>query len=90
MHVYGAPVLTFSRTQPCVALSSAVAELCALSTVVMEAKGLAGFLEELDEFPHLVAWCDASATIGVVNRLGPGKLKHTHTHTLGACGFRMT
>ncbi len=35
--VYDAPILTFARTQPCVALSSAEAELYTLSTVIMEA-----------------------------------------------------
>ncbi len=41
-----------------------------------------GFLEELDLFPHLIAWCDASATIGAVNRLGPEKLQRIHIRHL--------
>jgi hypothetical protein len=74
--VWGAPMLTFARTQPCVALASAEAELYGLSTVVMECKGLATFLEELGEYPIIEAHCDAAATISIASRLGFAKLKH--------------
>ncbi len=74
--MYEAPIFTRSRTQPCVALSSAEAELYGLSTVVMEAKGSAMFMEELYEYLHVDYYCEAAATLAVVNKLGPGKLKH--------------
>ena len=47
--VWDCLMLHFARTQPCVALASAEAELYALSTVIMECKGVASFLEELGE-----------------------------------------
>ncbi len=42
----------------------------------MECKGIASFLEELHEYPHIEGHCDASAAISISNRLGFGKLKH--------------
>jgi hypothetical protein len=61
------PVLTFSRTQPRIALSSHEADLHVSSTVAMEANGLAWLLEERGEAPRTAAHCDASATLGVAS-----------------------
>ena len=58
------------------ALASAEAELYALSTVIMECKGVASFLEELGEYPIIEGHCDATATIAIASRLGLAKLKH--------------
>ena len=74
--VWDCPMLHFARTQPCVALASAEAELYALSTVIMECKGVASFLEELGEYPIIEGHCDATATIAIASRLGLAKLKH--------------
>jgi hypothetical protein len=74
--VWGCAVLTFARTQPCLALASAEAELYGLSTVIMECKGIATFLEELGEFPMIEGHCDATAAIAIASRLGLAKLKH--------------
>ena len=43
---------------------------------MVEAKGLANFLQEVNETPFIEAECDASAALAVASRLGPGKLKH--------------
>ena len=76
LQVYGATVLTYSRTQPVISLSSAESELYALSSLVGEARGLVQFLEELGTSVHLEVHCDSSAAIAVSARLGPGKMKH--------------
>ena len=54
--VYGVPLLSYSRTQQCISLSIAEAELYALSTAVTEAKGIASVLSELGEM-HLLWQC---------------------------------
>ncbi len=51
-------------------------ELYALNTVIMEAKGVASFLEELHEYPTVEGFRDASATLAVAHRIGLGKLTH--------------
>ena len=80
--VAGACVLTFSRRQPCVALSSAEAELYALVATLVEARGIQQFLEELGVTATIAAHVDATAAMAIASRLGPGRLKHVDIRQL--------
>ena len=80
--VYNTPVLTLSRTQGCIALSSAEAEVYGLSTTAIEAIGVDKFLTGLGEQVVTEVYGDSSASLAFCKRLGPGRLKHIHLRHL--------
>ena len=70
-------LLTYSRTQPVVALSTCEAELLALCTGTSEGKFVVSILHEMGvEDAHLRILSDSSAARAVVIRRGPGRMKH--------------
>ena len=82
MPVAGACVLTFCRRQACIALSSAEAELYAMTATLIEARGIQQFLGELKVTGTIEAEVDASAALAIASRLGPGRLKHVDIRQL--------
>jgi len=69
-------LLTWSRTQAVVALSSCEAELLALTVALQEAMFVKSVLEELREEAHISVRTDSSSARAVVHRRGAGRLKH--------------
>ena len=66
----------WSRTQQLVALSSAEAELNAAVKGISEVLGMRNVLAELGFDLGVRHFIDASATKGILNRTGAGKVKH--------------
>jgi hypothetical protein len=71
----GITLAAFSRTQTSIALSSAEAELVAVSTALSEAILVGHILEELQRRPQIVVKTDATAAIGLMQKRGPGRLR---------------
>ena len=75
-------VKTWGSTQATVALSSAEAELYALTNGASQKLGVMTLIDDIgwtaDTTPHT----DASAAIGIVRRTGFGKLKHLNVKYL--------
>ena len=69
---------SWSHTQKTVALSSAEAELTALVKGACEGLGIAALYQDVMEEMDVTVYADASAALGVVGRLGAGKLRHVH------------
>ena len=67
---------SWASTQATVALSSAEAELYALTKGVSQALGVMTLLEDFSLRTRSVLHTDASAAIGIVRRAGLGKLRH--------------
>ena len=66
----------YSKTLPVIALSSGEAELGAVMRGTAEAKGMKTLLADLDMDVDLEVMSDATAAIGITNRLGLGKVRH--------------
>ena len=72
-----------SRTQATIALSTAEAELMALNTGVREALFVQSILAEiLHETVPIHAYTDSTACLGVVHKVGAGRLRHIETKRL--------
>ena len=69
-------VKIWASTQAIVALSSAEAELYALTKGASQALGVMTLLEDFGLRTRSVLHTDASAAIGIVRRAGLGKLRH--------------
>ena len=69
-------LLTCSRTQSVVALSSCEAELLALTVALQEAKFVASVLVELKKQVQIWIRTDSSSARAVVHRRGAGRRKH--------------
>jgi hypothetical protein len=69
-------LLTYSRTQSSVSLSSTEAELTSAVTACCEGLHLVTILKELSLPAKLVLFSDSKAGIDHLSRLGTGKLKH--------------
>ena len=82
VYVAGACVVSFCRRQACIALSSAEAELYAMTATLIEARGIQQFLGELKVTGTIEAEVDSSAALAIASRLGPGKLKHVDIRQL--------
>ena len=79
----GSHLLThWSRTQACVALSSGEAELNVMLKTACEGLGLQYLLQEVGVQRELLLRGDSSASHGVLQRIGSGKVKHLHTRQL--------
>ena len=67
---------TWSRTQATLALSSGEAELSAIVKGTAEALGARAMMEDFGIKVRLVVRSDAMAALGMVRRLGLGKVRH--------------
>eukprot|EP00972_Heterocapsa_arctica_P093703 13822580-Heterocapsa_arctica.AAC.1 len=72
----GVLLTCWSRTQPVVALSTAEAELLAMTTGVQEGQFARHLLAELSVNAKVTVFSDSSAARAVVARRGVGKMKH--------------
>ena len=73
---------SWSSTQATVALSSAEAELYALTKGAAQALGIMTMLLDLGAEANATVHADASAAIGIVRRTGLGKLRHLNVRYL--------
>ena len=73
---------TWSSTQATVALSSAEAELYALTKGASQVLGLMSLLQDFGIAVSATVHTDASAAIGIVRRAGLGKLRHLNVRYL--------
>ena len=81
--MWGAHCLkSWASTQATVALSSAEAELYALTKGASQALGIMALLEDFGFTTRSVFHTDASAAIGIVRRAGLGKLRHLNVRYL--------
>ena len=67
-------IKTWSATQGAYALSSAEAELYAISTGAVEALGLAQLLGEWQQHYKPVLWSDSRSALAVCRKRGPGRI----------------
>ena len=72
----------FSRRQATVALSSGEAELYAINHGAREAIGIQQLALELGIPLEVKIYTDASAVVGIVHRVGSGRLKHVSVQEL--------
>ena len=72
----GVMLMSYSRTQPVVALSTCEAELLAVSTATSEGLFVVHILSEIGIIASLRIMSDSSAARAVVQRRGPGRMKH--------------
>ena len=75
-------IKTWSTTQATVALSSAEAELYAVTKAASQALGLMSRLDDLRQAVKTISFTGLSATIGIVRRSGFGKLRHLNVRYL--------
>ena len=73
---------TWSSTQATVALSSAEAELYALTKGAAQGLGMMALLHDFGLTVSVTVHTDASAAIGIVRRAGLGKLRHLNVRYL--------
>ena len=73
---------TWSSTQATVALSSAEAELYALTKGASQGLGMMALLSDFGLTVSVTVHTDASAAIGIVRRAGLGKLRHLNVRYL--------
>eukprot|EP00930_Biecheleria_cincta_P100866 TRINITY_DN92495_c0_g1_i1.p1 TRINITY_DN92495_c0_g1~~TRINITY_DN92495_c0_g1_i1.p1 ORF type:complete len:424 (+),score=77.97 TRINITY_DN92495_c0_g1_i1:193-1464(+) len=78
----GFPVMFWARTQTTIALSSAEAELLALSAAIADARLVTGILAELNEPVQMQASSDSSAGLAILKRIGPGRVRHLDVREL--------
>ena len=77
---------TWSSTQATVALSSAEAELYALTKGASQGLGMMTLLADFGFTVSVTVHTDASAAIGIVRRAGIGKLRHLNVRYLWVQG----
>ena len=75
-------IKTWSSTQATIALSSAEAELYALTKGAGQGLGMMTLMEDLGVSASVTMHTDASAAIGIVRRAGLGKLRHLNVRYL--------
>ena len=69
----------WSKTQALVALSSGESELYATLRAASEALSIIALLQDLGYRVKGEVWGDASAALGIINKKGLGKTRHTQT-----------
>ena len=69
-------IKTWAKTLPILALSTGEAELTAVVKGTTEALGLKALVEDLGEEIKVSVKSDATAAIGIVGRVGLGKVRH--------------
>ena len=82
MKLGGHSVKSWSSTQATVALSSAEAELYALTKGASQVLGLMSLMDDFGVAITASVHADASAAIGIVRRSGLGKLRHLNVRYL--------
>eukprot|EP00972_Heterocapsa_arctica_P062715 9249858-Heterocapsa_arctica.AAC.1 len=68
--------MSWSRTQPTVALSTTESELMAMGVAVQEGQFLQHVLDELGRHAPLTFFSDSSAARAIIARRDVGRLKH--------------
>ena len=72
----GGIIKSWTKTLPTLALSTGEAELGAIVRGVTEADGIVAILRDFGISPTITLKSDASAAIGIVQRLGLGRVRH--------------
>ncbi len=72
----------WSRTQQCITLSSAEAELVAMCKLSAELLGLLSMLQDLRESRTGTVLADSTAALAIADRKGSGKLRHININLL--------
>ena len=72
----------WSSTQAGIALSSAEAELVAMTKAVAETMGIANMIRDLGHDKKGVVYADSSAALAIADRKGSGKLRHINIRML--------
>ena len=72
----GALIKAWSKTLPTIALSTGEAELGAVVRGTAEAEGIASILDDFGVAAETVLKSDATAALGIVQRMGLGKVRH--------------
>ncbi len=75
-------IRSWSKTQTVIAQSSAESELTAAVKTTSEALGLIAMARDMGYRVEGQVWIDASATMGIINRRGVGKVRHLDTQLL--------
>jgi hypothetical protein len=78
----GGTIRHWTKQQKVIAKSSAEAELYAATLAASEAKGMTATMRDLGIEVKIRLHLDAKATMFILHRLGPGKLKHVEVHHL--------
>ena len=78
----GGTIKHWTKQQKVIAKSSAEAELYAATLAASEAKGLVATMRDLGIEVKIRLHIDAKATLFILHRLGPGKMKHVEVHHL--------
>ena len=73
---------SWSSTQPGVTLSSGEAELCGVIRGSGMGLGFQSLMKDLGQDMPIRVWTDSSAAIGVIGRMGIGKLRHIEVQDL--------
>ena len=72
----------WSSTQASVTLSSAEAELVAMTKAIAETMGIANMVKDLGGAMRGVVYADSSAALAIADRRGSGKLRHINIRML--------
>ena len=75
-------IKSWSQTQATIALSSAEAELYGIVKGSAEGLGMQSLLKDIGMDMPVKVKADASAALGIIQRIGLGKLRHIHTNWL--------
>ena len=82
-YMHGGHLLrSYSKTQAVLALSSAEAELYALTSATSDGLGIKLMIEEFGKVCKVMVHVDASAAIGIAQRKGLGKIRHLDVQSL--------
>ena len=76
------PIKTWSITQAVIALSSGESELFSMTRGAAQGIGLMALGRDLGAYFEVKVHTDANATLGIVQRLGVGKLRHLNVQYL--------
>eukprot|EP00959_Pyramimonas_sp_CCMP1952_P058547 1222618-Pyramimonas_sp.AAC.1 len=88
LQCHGCTILSWSRRQDCVALSSAESKLCALGTGAAKVLGLASLPEERQEKTVPYAMSDSSSALRIAKKREPGQMKRVEIHFLALQQWR--
>ena len=75
-------IKSWSTTQAGIALSSAEAELVAMTKAIAETMGIGNMVKDLGHDMKGVVYADSSAALAIADRKGSGKLRHINIRLL--------
>ena len=75
-------IRSYAKTQSVIALSSAEAELYAMTTAASESLGIQLMIAEFGRKIKIMIHVDASAAMGIAQRKGLGKVRHLDVQSL--------